>query len=122
SLPLALLFLALAGAADMISGLFRSVIWNQTIPDALRGRLASIELISYSSGPLLGDVEAGAVATVFTPRFSVAAGGILCVAGVGLLALALPRFRRYDNRDVSGSRTLAPEEPEASEAETTTVG
>ncbi|HEX6796182.1 MAG TPA: MFS transporter [Ktedonobacterales bacterium] len=109
SLPLALLFLALAGAADMISGLFRSVIWNQTIPDALRGRLASIELVSYSSGPLLGDVEAGAVATVFTPRFSVAAGGILCVVGVGLLALALPRFRRYDNRDVSGSRTLEPE-------------
>ena len=119
SLPLALLFLALAGGADMISGLFRGVIWNQTIPDALRGRLASIELISYSSGPLLGDVEAGAVATVFTPRFSVAAGGILCVAGVGLLALALPRFRRYDHRDVSGWRTL---EPEAPEPETTAVG
>lgn len=109
SLPLALLFLALAGAADMISGLFRSVIWNQTIPDALRGRLASIELVSYSSGPLLGDVEAGAVATVFTPRFSVAAGGILCVVGVGLLALALPRFRRYDARTVPESRTLEEE-------------
>lgn len=109
TLPLALLFLALAGAADMISGLFRSVIWNQTIPDALRGRLASIELVSYSSGPLLGDVEAGAVATTFTPRFSVAAGGILCVIGVGLLALALPRFRSYDNRDATGSRTLEEE-------------
>jgi hypothetical protein len=67
-------------------------------PDALRGRLASIELVSYSSGPLLGDVEAGAVATVFTPRVSVFAGGALCVVGVGLLALALPRFRRYDDR------------------------
>jgi MFS family permease len=109
SLPLALLFLALAGAADMISGLFRSVIWNKTIPDALRGRLASIELVSYSSGPLLGDVEAGAVATVSTPRVSVAAGGILCVVGVGLLALALPQFRHYDDRDATGSRTLEAE-------------
>lgn len=98
SLPLALVFLALAGAADMVSGLFRSVIWNKTIPDALRGRLASIELVSYSSGPLLGDVESGAVATAFTPRVSVLSGGALCVLGVGLLALALPQFRRYDDR------------------------
>jgi MFS family permease len=98
SLLLALLFLGLAGGADMISGLFRGVIWNKTIPDALRGRLASIELVSYSSGPLLGDVEAGAVATAFTPRVSVFAGGALCIVGVGLLALALPRFRRYDDR------------------------
>jgi MFS family permease len=111
SLPLALLFLALSGAADMISGLFRGVIWNQTIPDALRGRLASIEMISYSSGPLLGNVEAGAVATIFTPRISIAGGGILCVIGVTLLALALPRFRHYDNR--AASSTL--------EAEVTTV-
>jgi len=98
SLPLALVFLALAGGADMVSGLFRSVIWNKTIPDALRGRLASIELISYSSGPLLGDVESGAIATIFTPRFSVLSGGVLCVVGVGLMALALPQFRRYDDR------------------------
>lgn len=98
SLPLALAFLALAGGADMVSGLFRGVIWNQTIPDTLRGRLASIELISYSSGPLLGDVEAGVVATVFTLRVSVLSGGVLCVIGVGVLAVALPRFRRYDNR------------------------
>lgn len=98
SLPVALICLALAGAADAVSGLFRSVIWNTTIPDALRGRLASIELISYSSGPLLGDVEAGAVASAFSPRVSVFSGGVLCVAGVGLLALALPQFRRYDAR------------------------
>lgn len=98
SLPLALVFLALAGGADAISGLFRGVIWNTTIPDTLRGRLASIELVSYSSGPLLGDVEAGAIASAFTPRVSVFSGGVLCVAGVGLLALALPQFRRYDAR------------------------
>ena len=82
SLPLAVVFLAIAGGADALSGLFRGVIWNTTIPDDLRGRLASIELVSYSSGPLLGDVEAGAVATAFPPRVSVLAGGVLCVAGV----------------------------------------
>ena len=98
SLPLALLFLTLAGGADMISGIFRMVIWNKTIPDALRGRLASIELISYSSGPLLGDVESGAVATAFTPRISILSGGILSVVGVLVLAVALPKFRRYDDR------------------------
>lgn len=98
SLPVALVCLALAGGADSVSGLFRSVIWNTTIPDELRGRLASIELVSYSSGPLLGDVEAGAIATAFSPRVSVFSGGVLCVAGVGLLALALPLFRRYDSR------------------------
>ena len=92
---LALLFLAAAGAADMVSGLFRSAIWNTTIPDHLRGRLAGIELISYSSGPTLGNVEAGAVASFTTPRFSVTFGGLACVAGTLVLAAALPAFRRY---------------------------
>jgi MFS family permease len=94
----ALLFLALAGAADMISGVFRSTIWNTTIPDSLRGRLASIELISYSTGPTLGNVEAGGVAALTSPRFSVGLGGALCVAGTLALAVALPAFRRYDSR------------------------
>ncbi len=98
ALPLALFFLALAGAADMISGLFRGRIWNGTIPDALRGRLASIELLSYASGPALGNVESGVVATLAGVRQSVASGGVLCVVGVALLAVALPRFRRYDGR------------------------
>jgi MFS family permease len=98
SLPLALLFLALAGAADMVSGIFRMTIWNTTIPDQLRGRLASIEMISYSSGPTLGNVEAGGVAALSSPRMSVGFGGVLCVLGTVALALALPEFRRYDDR------------------------
>jgi MFS family permease len=98
SLPLALLFLALAGAGDMISGIFRSTIWNTTIPDHLRGRLAGIELISYSSGPTLGNVEAGSVAALTSARMSVGIGGVLCVVGTAALALALPEFRRYDDR------------------------
>ena len=94
----ALAFLALAGAADMMSGLFRSVIWNQTIPDSLRGRLASIEMLSYTSGPALGNFEAGVVASLTSIRVSVVSGGILCVVGCVLCALALPAFRNYDAR------------------------
>ena len=93
-----LAFLALAGAADMMSGVFRSVIWNQTIPDSLRGRLASIEMLSYTSGPALGNFEAGLVASLFSVRVSVVSGGILCVVGCLLCALALPAFRNYDAR------------------------
>ncbi len=95
----ALLFLGLAGAADMVSGLFRSAVWNTTVPDELRGRLAGIELISYSTGPTLGNVEAGAVAALAGPRFSIVSGGVLCVAGTLLLGALLPGFRRYDARD-----------------------
>jgi MFS family permease len=95
---LALLFLAIAGAADMISGVFRMIIWNQTIPDHLRGRLAGIELISYHTGPMLGNAESGIVASLFTIRTSVVSGGILCVLGTGLLLLVLPAFRTYDGR------------------------
>jgi MFS family permease len=95
---LALLFLGFAGGADMISGIFRMTIWNTTIPDHLRGRLAGIELISYSSGPTLGNVEAGAVASLTSARMSVGIGGVLCIAGTALLAVALPAFRRYDDR------------------------
>jgi MFS family permease len=94
----ALVFLALAGAADMMSGVFRQVIWNQTIPDSLRGRLASIEMLSYTSGPALGNFEAGVVASLFSVRVSVVSGGVLCVIGCVLCALALPAFRSYDAR------------------------
>jgi MFS family permease len=98
SLVLALVFLALAGFADMVSGIFRTTIWNQTIPDNLRGRLAGIEMISYTSGPLLGNVEAGVVAAFAGIRASAVSGGILCVASVAALAAGLPGFRRYEPR------------------------
>lgn len=111
SLAVALVCLAAAGAADALSGIFRGVIWNQTIPDSLRGRLAGIEMISYSSGPLLGDVESGAVATAFSLRASILSGGILCVVGVGLAALALPAFRRYDERHAEHNAVQASTRP-----------
>jgi len=99
SLWLALLCLLLAGAADMISGLFRMTIWNQTIPDRLRGRLAGIEMISYSTGPLLGHVRSGLAARWLGVGGSVISGGLLCIVGTVALAAALPAFLRYDGRD-----------------------
>jgi MFS family permease len=98
ALPLALVCLAAAGAADEISGLFRGVMWNETIPDALRGRLAGVEMLSWASGPTLGTAEAGAAASLLGLRASVVAGGALCVAGSGVVAAALPAFWRYDAR------------------------
>jgi MFS family permease len=97
NLGLVLVLLACAGAADMVSGTFRGVIWDQTIPDELRGRLAGIEHLSYSIGPTLGNARAGVMA-VGGVRFSIAGGGLLCVLGVGAAAAALPRFRSYDTR------------------------
>jgi MFS family permease len=103
SLPVALACLVLSGTADMLSGIFRTTIWNQTIPDALRGRLASIEMVSYSSGPTLGNVESGLLASSSLGlRGTILSGGLLCVAGVGKLALLLPRFRAYDARLEAG--------------------
>ncbi|MEV8428345.1 MFS transporter [Streptomyces chartreusis] len=95
---LVLLFLALGGAADMVSGVFRGVMWNQTIPDELRGRLAGIELLSYSVGPQLGQTYTGGVAAWKGVRMSVWSGGLLCVGAVGLLALCLPKLMAYDAR------------------------
>jgi MFS family permease len=103
-----LFFLALAGGADAVSGIFRSTLWNQTIPDALRGRLAGIEMVSYMSGPLLGHTEAGAVAAWFGVRASVISGGVLCVLGVVVCGALLPRFVRYDARDRMGPQPSQP--------------
>jgi MFS family permease len=95
ALWLAVLTLAAAGAADEVSGLFRLTMWNQTIPDSLRGRLAGIEMISYTSGPTLGNVEAGVVASLAGVRTSVVSGGVLCVIGTAALAAALPQLWNY---------------------------
>jgi MFS family permease len=91
-------FLACAGAADMISGIFRSTVWSQTIPEAMRGRLAGIEMLSYSLGPLGGQVRAGFVADAWSVRGSIASGGFACVIGVVATATWLKDFWRYDSR------------------------
>ncbi len=101
ALWVALLCLALAGAGDAISGIFRGTLWNETIPDRLRGRLAGMEMISWSSGPTLGNAEAGIAAKAIGLRGSVVLGGVLCVAGSIVLAALLPRFWGYDSRVAS---------------------
>lgn len=108
SLVPALVCLAVAGGADAVSGIFRMTMWNQTIPDALRGRMAGIEMIGYMSGPLLGHVEAGAVAAAAGLHFSIISGGLFCVVGVLICGWLLPRFRQYDARTFAASLVQPP--------------
>jgi MFS family permease len=93
-LPLALALLAVAGAADVISAVFRNTILQLTVPDGLRGRLAAIHIGVVTGGPRLGDAEAGAVAAIAGPRVSVVSGGLACLAGVALIAWRLPELGR----------------------------
>lgn len=90
-----LLFLMLAGAADSVSGIFRLTIWNETIPDKLRGRMASLEMISYMSGPLLGSAQVGFLAAFTGTQIAILIGGILCVVAVLFCVLCLPLFWKY---------------------------
>ena len=94
-LPLALGLLAVAGAADVISAVFRNTILQLTVPDELRGRLSAIHGAVVSGGPRLGDLEAGAVAAVTSPQFSVVSGGVLCVIGAFAIARFMPELWRY---------------------------
>ncbi len=99
SLYVALFFLAVAGYFDMISGIFRQTIWNQTVPDHFRGRLAGIEMISFLTGPMLGDAESGVVAYFTDVKTSIVSGGILTIVGTVVLAFLLPKFITYDGRE-----------------------
>jgi MFS family permease len=91
----AFVFLAFAGAADVVSAIFRSTILQVTVPDRLRGRLASIFMLVVAGGPKLGDLEAGLVASAFTPTVSVVSGGIACIVGAAVCAAIYPELRRY---------------------------
>lgn len=93
-----LLCLVVAGSMDMLSGVFRSIIWNQTIPDRLRGRLAGIEMLSYSLGPMAGQARAGLVADAWSVRGAITSGGVACVGMVALATVWLREFWTYDAR------------------------
>jgi len=95
---LALAILVVAGGFDMVSGLMRMTLWNQTIPDALRGRMAGIELVSFTSGPALGNVEAGVAESLVGLRTSIVFGGIACVVATAVVALALPALWRSESQ------------------------
>jgi MFS family permease len=92
---LALVLLAVAGAADVVSAVFRNTILQTSTPDSLRGRLSSVQIAVVTGGPRLGDAEAGAMAALAGVRFSVVSGGVLCVLGVLAVAWRLPEFRHY---------------------------
>lgn len=96
---LGMFFLAVAGAADVISAVFRNTILQVTVPGPLRGRLFGIHILVVTGGPRLGDLEAGLVAAAFSPMVSVVSGGLLCMAGAGLLGWRVPAFRRYHASD-----------------------
>lgn len=96
---LALLMLAVAGAADYVSAVLRSTILLSTTPDELRGRISGIELAQVASTPALGNLEAGVVASLTSVRTSIVSGGLACVVGALLIALAFPALRRYDARN-----------------------
>jgi MFS family permease len=93
--PLAMLFLILAGYADMVSAVFRQTIWNQTVPDMLRGRLAGIEMISYLSGPMLGNTQLGFLSAGLGIQRAITLSSLVGLAGVLACARALPGFLRY---------------------------
>jgi MFS family permease len=98
SLYLVIGSLIVAGAFDQVSALFRGFIWNQSIPDELRGRLAGIEMLSYLLGPLGGQARAGGMAALTSLRTSIVGGGLLCIGFVSAIAAVMPKFRSYDLR------------------------
>jgi predicted MFS family arabinose efflux permease len=98
TLWLALLLLAAAGAADNVSAVLRGTILWAVTPDPLRGRVSGIEFAQVAATPALGNVEAGLVASLTSLRFSIVSGGLACVAGTFVIALAVPALIRYDAR------------------------
>jgi MFS family permease len=99
SLWAAAALLAVAGAADSVSAVCRSVINQTATPDELRGRMSSVFSLVVTSGPRLGDVEAGSVASLTSPRFSVVSGGVACVVCAGFVVAAFPALARYDKEE-----------------------
>ncbi|MEM1243215.1 MAG: MFS transporter [Pseudomonadota bacterium] len=103
----ALLFLMLAGGFDAVSMISRMVLWNEVIPKDLRGRLAGIEMLSYISGPRLGDAESGIVASIFGITASIVSGGVLCVISVAACCYYLPKFWHYRSTPATTEQTSA---------------
>jgi MFS family permease len=93
--PLALVFLAIAGAADVLSAVFRSTVVQLATPDELRGRVTALHILAVTSGPRIGDIEAAAVATVVGAQASVVSGGILCLVGAVAVTRLFPELRAH---------------------------
>ena len=104
---LALVLLAVAGAADVISAVFRNTIMQQVAPDSMRGRMAALHIAVVAGGPRLGDAESGLVASATSVSFSVVSGGIVCMLGAGVLQLLSPALWRY-RRPRAGPQPAVP--------------
>jgi len=109
SFPLALVFLAAAGAADVITAVLRSAIVQLITPDGLRGRVTSIHILVVTGGPRLGDVEASAVASLAGAQLSVVSGGLLCLAGLAAIVRSFPELAAFDMRKAAGLEGRPPE-------------
>lgn len=96
---LGLFFLAVAGAADVVSAILRGTMIQMAVPDHLRGRITAMNLMVVISGPRLGEVESGVVADVVTPRFSVVSGGLACVVAAALILFLVPSLRSFEIKD-----------------------
>jgi predicted MFS family arabinose efflux permease len=96
-LPAALLLLVLAGAADVVSSVFRMIIVQQSAPDAMQGRVNSLVFAGLQGGPRLGDAEAGVVADLAGPQVAAWSGGLLSVACAIVTCWAIPQFWRYQS-------------------------
>jgi MFS family permease len=97
-----LTFAALAGVglADLVSTVIRQTLRQLTTPDALRGRMTSVNMIFFMGGPQLGEFEAGVVAAIFSVTASIVSGGVATLLVVAFVAVAAPVVRRYDVADV----------------------
>ena len=91
--------LAIAGAADMVSAIFRNTILQVATPDSLRGRLQGVFIVVVAGGPRFGDVESGTVASLAGTEFAVVSGGVACLVGLLALAAKYPSFARYDAKE-----------------------
>jgi MFS family permease len=109
SFPLALVFLAVAGAADVITAVLRSAIVQLITPDGLRGRVTSIHILVVTGGPRLGDVEASAVASLAGAQLSVVSGGLLCLVGLAAIVRSFPELAAFDMRQAAGLERRPPE-------------
>jgi hypothetical protein len=100
-LPAALVLLAIAGYADVVSAVLRSTIVQLAVPDSLRGRMTGLHMALVTGAPRLGDLEAGAMAAGFGNTVSVVSGGLGCVAGALVIAQLMPGFRRQRSTSVT---------------------
>ena len=100
SLWFGLLMLAAAGASDMVSAVFRNAILQSAAPDEMRGRLGGVFIVVVAGGPRLGDGRVGLSSELAGPQGAVVAGGLLCIGLTAACAAAVPRFRRYDVREL----------------------